>query len=245
LKGALGGPFLFVFASSEWQGYYAMSILENLKSIESSIANTAAAYGRRGEDIHLIAVSKQQPKEKIDAALAAGHRLYGENRVQEAAERWGAVKASFPDLRLHLIGPLQTNKVAAAVSLFDCIETLDRPKLVDVLAAEMKKQGRDLPCLIQVNTGEEEQKAGVIPRDFPALLDHARVAGISVEGLMCIPPINEPAGVHFAFLKSLADRHVLSVISMGMSGDCKKAIAAGATHVRIGSLLFGERGGAH
>lgn len=218
-----------------------MSFSENLSRIRTSIDNTAAASGRAGDSIHLIAVSKQQPQERIEQALSAGYRLFGENRVQEASARWAAVKPRYPDLRLHLIGPLQTNKVEEAAALFDCIESLDRPKLADALAAAMKKLGRSVPCLIQVNTGQEAQKAGVAPQDLPALLEYARGLGLSVQGLMCIPPVEAPAGVHFAFLKTLADRHGLSVLSMGMSGDYKKAIAAGATHVRIGSLLFGER----
>ena len=167
--------------------------------------------------------------------------MFGENKVQEAQTHWADLKAGHPDIELHLIGPLQTNKVKDAVALFDCIETLDREKLADALAAEMRKQGRALPCFVQVNTGEEEQKSGVAPRDLPGFLSYCRALELNVTGLMCIPPAGEPAGLHFALLKSLADRHGLKELSMGMSGDFEKAIAAGATYVRIGTALFGER----
>lgn len=193
------------------------------------------------DDVRLIAVSKMQPDAHIDAALNAGHRLFGENKVQEAKLHWEARRALYPDLRLHLIGPLQTNKVREAVTLFDCIETIDRVKLVDALAEEMTRQGRALECMIQVNTGEEPQKAGVLPQDLPALLAHCRGAGVSVTGLMCIPPVGEASALHFLFLKELAQRHHLQELSMGMSEDFEKAILAGATYVRVGSALFGAR----
>jgi PLP dependent protein len=215
-----------------------MSIAENIARIK---ADVKAAARPVTVPVTLIAVSKQQPVERIQAALDCGQRAFGENRVQEAADHWAHRRALYPGLQLHLIGPLQTNKVTDAVALFDVIHTVDRPKLVDVLAAEMRAQKRFLPCFIQVNTGAEPQKAGVLPQDLDALLAHARAAGLNVVGLMCIPPVDAPAGVHFAFLKTLADPCGLAQLSMGMSDDYKEAVLAGATHVRIGSALFGER----
>lgn len=189
----------------------------------------------------LVAVSKMQPDDRVDALLAAGQRVFGENRVQEAQARWTARRALYPDLQLHLIGPLQTNKVRDAVALFDVIQTLDRVRLADALRAEMEAQGRHLPCFIQVNTGDEEQKAGVAIDALPALLGHARGIGLNVTGLMAIPPVDEPPALHFALLKKLAAQHNLPHLSMGMSSDFEKAVALGATHVRIGSALFGAR----
>lgn len=216
-------------------------IQNNLGAVRANIAKMADQYDRNLHDINLVAVSKKQPIERIQAMLACGQRLFGENRVQEALERWGDLRAEYDDLTLHLIGPLQTNKVKEAVSLFDVIETADRPKLVKALAAEMKKQDRHLPCYIQVNTGEEDQKAGVLPHDLPDLLKICKTEGLNVTGLMCIPPQDEPAALHFAFLQKLARAHDLKNLSMGMSGDFEKAIPLGATHVRVGTALFGER----
>ena len=201
----------------------------------------ARGSGRDADDITLIAVSKKQTEERIEAALQAGQRVFGENRVQEAEERWAARRSHYPDLKLHLIGPLQTNKVKQAVALFDVIETVDRPKLVKKLAAEINVQGRTPVCLIQVNTGEEPQKAGVLPKDLDNLLQLCQAEGLGISGLMCIPPEDEPAGVHFSFLKTLADRHGLKTLSMGMSADYEQAIQCGATHVRVGSAVFGAR----
>ncbi|MEQ9505596.1 MAG: YggS family pyridoxal phosphate-dependent enzyme [Hyphomonas sp.] len=190
----------------------------------------------------LIAVSKTQPESALAEMLATGQRVFGENRVQEAMVHWEGKRSRFPDLELHLIGPLQSNKSEDAVRLFDVIQTLDRPKLADTLAAAMAKAGRRPRLLIQVNTGEEAQKAGVIPADLAALLDHARSkAGLEIDGLMCIPPVGEPAGPHFALLAKLARAHGLASLSMGMSGDYALAARYGATHVRIGTALFGER----
>ena len=203
--------------------------------------STAAKTADRDNQAHLVAVSKVQPDERIEAALQAGHRIFGENRVQEAQGRWAARRDTWPELHLRLIGPLQTNKAVEAVTLFDTIETLDRPKLVYALARAMEKTGQTCTTLIQVNTGEEPQKSGVVPADLEALLDEANMAGLSVTGLMCIPPIAEPAGPHFALLAKLAHRHGLPDISMGMSADYETAIKFGATHVRVGSALFGER----
>lgn len=188
----------------------------------------------------LVAVTKTQPDEALEAALAAGQRVFGENRVQEAQARW-ATRRETPGLELRLIGPLQTNKVADAVGLFDVIETLDRPKLVEALAAEIARSGRAPRVLVQVNTGAETQKAGVLPQEADALIARALAAGLRVEGLMCIPPADEAPGIHFALLRKIARRNGLEVLSMGMSGDYEVAIRFGATHVRVGSALFGER----
>ncbi len=219
-----------------------MSQIEtNIQKVLKEIDKAAQTFGRDPADISLIAVSKKQPDERIDAALSAGHRLYGENRVQEAMGRWARRRVHYPDLVLHLIGPLQTNKVKDAVALFNVIETVDRPKLAKALASEMKKQGRSVPCLIQVNTGEEEQKAGVMPKDLDDLLAVCSEEGLDICGLMCIPPADEAPGVHFSFLKTLAEDRGLKTLSMGMSGDYQKAVAAGATYVRVGSAVFGAR----
>ena len=189
----------------------------------------------------LVAVTKTQPDEAIEEILATGQRVFGENRVQEAEARWAGRRSAYPDLELHLIGPLQTNKAELAVRLFDMIETLDRPKLADALAKAMEKVGRALPVLIQVNTGEEPQKAGVIPSELKQLLQYARDKGLDVQGLMCIPPVDEPAGPHFALLAKLAKEAGLPILSMGMSSDYVTAARFGSTHVRVGSALFGPR----
>ncbi|HQX26944.1 MAG TPA: YggS family pyridoxal phosphate-dependent enzyme [Alphaproteobacteria bacterium] len=207
-----------------------MSIAENLKKIKARAGNAT-----------VIAVSKQQPQEKIDEALAAGHRVYGENRVQEAQAHWNGAHEKFPDLELHLIGSLQTNKAKDAVALFDVIQTVDREKLAKALAAEMKKQNKFPACYIEVNTGEEEQKGGVAPAALPDLLKSCKECGLTITGLMCIPPIEDPPALHFALLKKLADEHGLKNISMGMSMDFEKALALGATHVRVGEAIFGTR----
>lgn len=188
-------------------------------------------------------MSKTQPSEAIEAALAAGQRVFGENRVQEAQSRWNWRRETLSGLELRLIGPLQSNKAADAVALFDVIETLDRSRLADALAAAGTRAGRPVRVLIQVNTGAEPQKAGVLPEGLGPLIDHARAAGLIVEGLMCIPPADEAPGPHFALLRKLARRHGVETLSMGMSGDFETAIRFGATHVRVGSLLFGERKG--
>jgi pyridoxal phosphate enzyme (YggS family) len=192
--------------------------------------------------VTLVAVSKTQPSEAITAALATGQRVFGENRVQEAQERWTTLRAEHPDLELRLIGPLQTNKARDAVALFDVIETLDRPRLADALADAQGKLGRTVPCLIQVNTGAEAQKAGVLALEAEALLRHAReVSGLTVTGLMCIPPAEELPGPHFGLLWRMARDLGLGTLSMGMSADFETAIGFGATHVRVGSALFGPR----
>lgn len=216
-------------------------VSENLETVLGQIAKVAREYGRRAGDVTLVAVSKMQPPERVEAALAAGQRVFGENRVQEAQGRWESLKSQYPDVMLHLIGPLQTNKAKDAVALFDVIESVDRPDIAHALAKEMKKQGRDLPCFIQVNTGAEEQKAGVLPQDLPALLSLCREEGLNIQGLMCIPPVDEPPALHFAFLRKLAKEQGLKDLSMGMSGDYEKAIPLGATHVRVGTAIFGVR----
>lgn len=190
----------------------------------------------------LVAVSKRQPDERIDAALAAGHRVFGENRVQEALQHWSDRRAHLPDLKLHLIGPLQTNKAAEAVALFDVIEIVDRPKLARALATEMVRQGRKIPCYIQVNTGEEPQKSGVLPLEADEFIAFCQTeCGLMIEGLMCIPPQDEEPAMHFALLRTIAERNGLQGLSMGMSGDFEEAVGFGATSVRVGSAIFGAR----
>ena len=206
------------------------------------IAQACVEAGRDPASVTLTAVSKTQGSEALDAALATGQRVFGENRVQEAQTHWAERRAVFPDLELRLIGPLQTNKALEAVELFDVIETLDREKLAAALSAAMARTGRRPRILVQVNTGAEPQKAGVLPADVDALIAAARdVHGLSVEGLMCIPPAAEAPEPHFVLLAQIAARNGLSVLSMGMSSDYQIAISCGATHVRVGSALFGER----
>ncbi len=205
------------------------------------IDRACRAAGRDPAGVVLTAVTKTQPPEVLAAALAAGQRVFGENRVQEARAHWAGRRDGWPGLELRLIGPLQTNKAADAAALFDVIETVDRPKLVDALAAAAARAGRTVRVLVQVNTGAEPQKAGVVPEQADALVLRARAAGLDVEGLMCIPPAGEAPGPHFALLRRIARRKGLPVLSMGMSGDYETAIRFGATHVRLGSALFGER----
>jgi len=214
----------------------------NRAGILDRIARTAQEHGRRPDAVELVAVSKRQPDERIDAMLAAGQRVFGENRVQEAQQHWAERRNTCPDLELRLIGPLQTNKTADAVALFDVIETLDREKLARHLAEEMARQGRTLRLYVQVNTGEEGQKSGVTPAELPGFLETCRTTyGLEIEGLMCIPPVEQPAGLHFALLAKLAKENGVARLSMGMSGDFETAIALGASSVRVGSALFGER----
>lgn len=217
--------------------------LSRLRIIKERLAAVPAQYALPGAGAlpEIVVVSKTHPAEAILPLLEAGHRTFGENRVQEAEAKWPALKARFPDTELHLIGHLQSNKAAEAVALFDVIESLDRPKLADALAAEMAKQNRLLPCYIQVNIGEEPQKGGVAMEELAGLLDHSRSLGLNIVGLMCIPPAEGNPAPHFALLRTLADRHGLALRSMGMSGDYEVAAAMGATQVRIGSALFGNR----
>jgi len=217
------------------------AVAERLETLRRRIARACRIAGRDPTEVSLTAVSKTQPDVAVAAALDAGQRVFGENRVQEAQARWSSRRDAFPDLELRLIGPLQTNKAADAVALFDVIETLDRPRLAEALAAAAGKLGRAPRVLIQVNTGAEPQKAGALPQDLADLVTRARALELRLEGLMCIPPVEEAAGPHFALLRKLARRHGLPTLSMGMSADYETAIRFGATHVRVGSALFGER----
>jgi len=217
-------------------------ISENLHKATQNIADSARNAGRTAAAVTLIAVSKTHAIGAIEQAIASGQRVFGENRVQEAATKFPALKAKFPDIELHLIGPLQTNKVAEAVALFDVIQTLDRPKLAKALAKEIKKQGRAPRLYIEVNTGHEPQKAGLAPKDVgPFLILCRNELGLKIDGLMCIPPFNQDPTPHFTLLKELADKLSLDKLSMGMSGDYETAVAVGATHVRIGTAIFGNR----
>jgi len=218
-----------------------MSISQNLAGILARIEAARKAAVAPAPRTHLVAVSKTVPQEGIREAIAAGQLLFGENRVQEAQAKYPHLKSEHPGLELHLIGPLQTNKVKEAVALFDVIQSLDRIKLADALAAEREKSGKCPRLFLQVNTGEEPQKAGVAPQDAAALIDHARKLGLPLEGLMCIPPTADDAAPHFAFLAKLARDHGLAQLSMGMSGDFELAVKFGATHVRVGTAIFGAR----
>ena len=220
-------------------------IAANLSAVRGRIAAAARAAGRNDGAVALVAVSKTQPQAAVRAALLAGHRIFGENRVQEAQVKYPALRETFADLTLHLIGPLQTNKVREAVALFDVIESLDRPRLAEMLAREMERSGRRLPCLIEVNTGEEAQKSGVLPAAADDFIAHCRDRlGLPVTGLMCVPPLGEEPSPHFALLREIARRTGLQLLSMGMSADFETAIRFGATHVRVGTAIFGARGAA-
>jgi PLP dependent protein len=221
----------------------AKTIAQARADVLARIAAAAKSAGRDPAGIALTAVSKAQPEERIEAMLAAGQTVFGENRVQEAQQRWQARRATHPGLELRLIGPLQTNKARDAVTLFDVIETLDRTKLAAALSDAASKTGRALRLYVQVNTGEEEQKAGVSPQDADGFIASLRRDyGFEPEGLMCIPPADEPSGPHFALLAKIAARNGLRNLSMGMSADYETAVMFGATHLRVGSALFGERG---
>ena len=219
-----------------------VGVAANLAAVQATVAAAVTAAGRDPKDATLVAVSKTQPADAILPAILAGQHRFGENRVQEAQGKWPALKAAHPDLRLHLIGPLQTNKVRDAITLFDVIETVDRPKLAMALAREMDKQGRQVDCFIQVNTGEEDQKAGIWPEGADAFVALARdELGLSVRGLMCIPPVDDECSLHFALLRKIALRNGLNELSMGMSADYEVAIQFGATLVRVGTAIFGAR----
>jgi len=218
-------------------------VAANLAAVNERIARAAADAGRDARGVTLVAVSKTHPAGAVRAALAAGQRVFGENRVQEAAGKYPALREEFPDLTLHLIGPLQTNKAREAVALFDVIETVDRPRLAAALKKEMDRAGRRPDVLIQVNTGEEAQKAGVAPADADGFIAACRNEfGLPVRGLMCIPPLDEEPAMHFALLAEMARRNGLHWLSMGMSADFETAIRLGATHVRVGTAIFGHRG---
>jgi len=219
---------------------------DHLADVMRRIAEAARAAGRDPGQVTLVAVSKTHGADKVRELLAAGQRVFGENRVQEAEEKFPALKAEYPDLQLHLIGPLQTNKARDAVALFDVIESVDRERLAATLAKEMARAGRRPNCFIQVNTGEEAQKAGVLPAELDAFVAACRdTHKLPVVGLMCIPPVDEEPALHFALLVKMAARNGLAKVSMGMSADYEIAVRLGATHVRVGSALFGARNLAH
>jgi len=214
----------------------------NLASVRARIAAASRAVRRDPASVHLVAVTKTFDAEHILPVLDAGHRLYGENRVQEAKAKWPGLRQRYPGIELHLIGPLQSNKAKEAVALFDAIHTVDRPRIAEVLASEMAKQGKRLKLFIEVNTGEEPQKAGVMPKEVEGLLRLCREElKLDIRGLMCIPPLDEEPAVHFAFLAKLAQELGLADLSMGMSADFETAVAFGATFVRVGSQIFGHR----
>ncbi|MBI1180393.1 MAG: YggS family pyridoxal phosphate-dependent enzyme [Alphaproteobacteria bacterium] len=217
-------------------------IAARLAEIRARIDKAARRAGRDGAAVTLIAVSKTHPAETVAAALDAGHRHFGENRVQEAQVKWPALKEKYPDVVLHLIGGLQTNKVRDALALFDVIHTVDRPRLADAVARVGGEMGRRPSCFVQVNTGEEAQKGGCLPAEVDGLVGHCRGLGLDLAGLMCIPPVDEPPSPHFALLRKFGRRNGLDGLSMGMSGDYETAVELGATHVRVGSAIFGARG---
>ncbi|GAA6175687.1 YggS family pyridoxal phosphate-dependent enzyme [Sulfitobacter pacificus] len=213
----------------------------SLPDIQTAIAKAESDAGRAAGSVTLIAVSKVQPNARVEAVLTEGHRCFGENKVQEAAGKWPTFRDSFGAVDLHLIGPLQTNKARQAIGLFDAIHSLDRPKLANTLARLAQQEGQCPDLFVQVNTGEEEQKAGITPADADAFIKECVALDLPVKGLMCIPPVSEEPSLHFALLAKIAARNGLSGLSMGMSSDFERAIALGATHVRVGSAIFGER----
>ena len=217
------------------------AVASRLAEVRARIAAAARAAGRDPSSVALVAVSKTMPEEAVAEALAAGQRLFGENRVQEAKAKYPALRQRCPDLRLHLIGHLQTNKAEEAVAVADLVETVDRPKLAEALAKAMAKLGKRVPVYVQVNTGEEAQKGGVAPLEAEALVAQCRTLGLEVRGLMCIPPVEDEPAPHFALLADMARRFGLAELSMGMSGDFEAAIRLGATHVRVGTAIFGAR----
>lgn len=214
---------------------------QRLEEVKGAIARSARLAGRSPAEVTLIAVSKTHPVSAIEPLIEAGHRHFGENRVQEAAAKWPRLQERHEDLRLHLVGTLQSNKAEEAVRLFDVIHSVDRPSLVGSLAKAMDSSGRRPDCFLQVNIGDEPQKGGCAVADLPALLESARAAGLPVVGLMCIPPAEVEPAPYFALLAKLARRHDVASLSMGMSADYETAVMIGATHVRVGTALFGER----
>src|SRR5690242_4377034 len=220
----------------------SMSEPEGLSKVRAEIARACKDAGRDPASVTLVAVSKTFAADAIEPVIAAGQRVFGENRVQEAKAKWPALLEKHPDIALHLIGPLQSNKAKEAVALFDAIHSVDRASLCEALAKEIEKQGRSPTLCVQVNSGAEPQKAGVLPEDADAFLKACRNAyGLTISGLMCIPPADEAPGPHFALLATIAKRNGLKLLSMGMSADFASAIAMGATHVRVGSAIFGGR----
>ncbi|WP_425071142.1 YggS family pyridoxal phosphate-dependent enzyme [Sagittula sp. S175] len=218
-----------------------MGMTSGLTDIEARVAKACADAGRARDEVQLIAVSKVQPRARVVAVLDEGQRVFGENRVQEAQERWPSLMEDYEGVSLHLIGPLQTNKARVAMEFFDSIHSVDRPKLAQTLARLAQELGQCPDLFVQVNTGEEAQKAGVLPREADGFIADCRGLDLPVKGLMCIPPVEETPALHFALLRKIAERNGLDALSMGMSGDFEQAIAFGATHVRVGSAIFGER----
>ena len=213
----------------------------SLKEVKNQVRQAEIEFSRVVGSINLIAVSKVQPNERIEAVLEQGHRIFGENRIQEAQSKWPDFKEQFEGIELHIIGPLQTNKTRAAMELADCIHTLDRTKLATIMARIAQDLGKCPELFVQVNTGDEPQKSGVSPKETQAFVKQCLDMDLPVRGLMCIPPVNEEASLHFALLKNIAEDCGLSDLSMGMSSDFEKAISFGATHVRVGSAIFGDR----
>ena len=219
-------------------------ISENLARVQNRVSAALVQNGMLDTEFgpKIVAVSKRQPKDKINQCLQAGHRVFGENKVAEASERWAAFKKAYTDIKLHLIGPLQTNKARDAIQLFDVIEVVDREKLAKVLQKEKEKFNKNIEFMVQVNTGEEAQKSGVLPTEADAFINFCiGECQLDVVGLMCIPPISEEASMHFALLREIAKRNKIRQLSMGMSNDFETAVAFGATSVRVGSAIFGER----
>ncbi|SMC52796.1 YggS family pyridoxal phosphate-dependent enzyme [Primorskyibacter flagellatus] len=212
-----------------------------LSEIKERIAKAEADAGREAGSVKLIAVSKVQPDDRVRAVLGEGHRLFGENKVQEAAGKWPGFRDEFDGVQVHLIGPLQSNKTRQAIELFEAIHSVDRPKLAKTIARIAQEIGRCPDLFLQVNTGEEPQKAGVLPAEADAFIDECRGLDLPVRGLMCIPPVDEAPSLHFSLLAKIAARNGLEGLSMGMSDDFEQAIALGATHIRVGSAIFGER----
>jgi pyridoxal phosphate enzyme (YggS family) len=226
----------------KWRTVMDDGVGERLQSVRAALGTACLKAGPEAGDVRLIAVSKTFPAEVIAEVLEAGERCFGENRVQEAAAKWPALRERYPDVELHLIGPLQSNKAREAVALFDAIHTVDRPKIAEALAAEMERQGRAPRLFVQVNTGAEPQKAGVLPEEADAFIALCREEhGLTIAGLMCIPPADENPSPHFALLEKIAHRNALPELSMGMSGDFEAAVMFGATYVRVGSAIFGTR----
>ena len=224
----MAAPFIFV---------YIMSLSE----IKNRVHQTEEQFSKTIGDTKIIAVSKVQPHERIKTVLESGHRVFGENRIQEAQSKWPDFKKQYNDVELHIIGPLQTNKARAAMELADSIHTVDRPKLSKTIARIAQEIGKCPELFVQVNTGEEEQKSGVLPRDTEAFVKECLGMDLPIKGLMCIPPIDEEASLHFALLRNISENCGLKFLSMGMSGDFEKAISFGATHIRVGSAIFGDR----
>ena len=220
----------------------ALPAVHHLSEVRAAIARAAADCGRKPETVTLVAISKTFPAEAIEPVLAAGQRVFGENRVQEAKAKWPELRARWPGIELHLVGPLQTNKALEMVGFFDCFQALDRPKLARALADAAQKAGRCPDLFVQVNTGSEPQKAGILPSEADAFLAACRGEyGLAIRGLMCIPPVDQPPSPHFALLQKIAARNGLTELSMGMSADFPAAIQCGASHVRVGSAIFGGR----